>query len=95
MVVVTGHKYYRQAVLIPQSDILHRMYAQTASMMAPNLTKSQQDIIDNMIHSKSTNTEIAEAAGCTTRSVRVIRSKIHYLGIPRAPRNSPYAERSL
>ena len=63
--------------------------------MAPNLTKSQQDIIDNMIHSKSTNNEIAEAAGCTARSVRAIRSKIHYLGIPRAPRNSPGRKRSI
>jgi transposase len=63
--------------------------------MAPNLTKSQHDIINIMIPSKSKDTEIAEAAGCTPRSVRAIRSKIHYLGTPKAPRNSPGRKRSV
>jgi hypothetical protein len=64
-------------------------------IMAPNLTKLRQDIVNNMIYSKSTNTEIAEAAGCTPRSVRDIRSKTHYLGTPRAPRNGPGRKRSI
>ena len=38
--------------------------------MAPNLTKLQQDLIDNIIHSKSTNTEIANAAGILNISAK-------------------------
>lgn len=68
---------------------------QTAPTMAPNLIKSQQDIFNNMIHSKSTNTEIAEAARCKPRAIREIRSKIHYLGTPKAPRNGPGRKRSI
>jgi len=63
--------------------------------MAPNLTQLQLEIIDNMILSESTDTEIAEAAGCTPRSLRDMRSKVHYLGTPRAPRNGIGRKRSM
>jgi len=63
--------------------------------MAPNLSKLQHDVINIMIPSNAKDAEIAEAAGCTTRSIRTIRSKIRVLGNPNAPRNSPGRKRSI
>jgi len=64
-----------------------------------NIISLQPGIDDNIINivipSKSKDTEIAEAAGCTPRSVRAIRWKTRFLGTPRAPRNSPGRKRSI
>ena len=56
--------------------------------MAPNLAKSQHDLISNMISSEANDSEIAEAAGCSTRSIRAIRSNIRIFGSSNTPRNS-------
>jgi hypothetical protein len=63
--------------------------------MAPNLSKSQHDIINIMIPSKAKATEIAKAAGCDPRSIRTIREKIRVLGTANAPRNRPGRKRSI
>jgi transposase len=63
--------------------------------MAPNLGKSQHNIINIMIPSKAKATEIATAARCDPRSVRTIREKIRVLGTANAPRNRPGRKRSI
>lgn len=63
--------------------------------MAPNLTQSQHDIINIMIPSKSKDTEIAEAAGCSPRSVREIHWKTRVLGTPELPEIVPDENQAL
>jgi transposase len=64
--------------------------------MAPNLAKSQIDLITGMNSSELfTGSEIANAANCSARAVRRIRTNIHYYGTPRAPRNGGGRKRSI
>lgn len=54
--------------------------------MAPNLPASSREFIRDMILSKSlTTAEIADAAGCSPRSVTTIRSNLRQFGDTRAP----------
>jgi hypothetical protein len=46
--------------------------------MAPNLAVSQHELIRDMILNKSLIPGIAEAAGCSERSIRAIRSNFRY-----------------
>jgi len=62
--------------------------------MAPNLAKSQHDLISDLIYSESADPEIAKAAGCSSRLVRAICSNIGCFGISRAHRNSSGRKRS-
>jgi transposase len=56
--------------------------------MAPNLADSQHDQIRDMILSKSlTTTQMADIAGCSTRSIKAIRSNLRYFGTTKAPLN--------
>jgi hypothetical protein len=56
--------------------------------MAPNLAASQHELIHDMIVSKSLKTDqMADIAGCSPRSVKVIRSNLRYFGTTRAPFN--------
>lgn len=64
--------------------------------MAPNLAKSQYDLITNINSSGLfTNPEIAEATGYSTRSVRTIRSNIYSYSTTKAPRNGGGRKRSI
>jgi hypothetical protein len=63
--------------------------------MAPNLAKSQHDLISNVISSELHDPEIAEAAGCSTRFVRAIHANIRYFGTPKAPQNGNGRKRSI
>ncbi|KAJ5688704.1 hypothetical protein N7462_003096 [Penicillium macrosclerotiorum] len=54
--------------------------------MAPNLPASTREFIRDMILSKSlTTTQIAQAAGCSPRSVTTIRTNLRQFGDTRAP----------
>ena len=49
--------------------------------MAPNLAGSQHDLIrDKIIHQKLTTRELADAARCSKRSIKAIRSNLRYFG---------------
>jgi transposase len=64
--------------------------------MAPNLGISQHAFIRDMILSKSlTTTQMAEAAGCSERSVRAIRSNLQCFGTTKAPANGGGRPRSI
>lgn len=64
--------------------------------MAPNLAASQHDQIRDMILSKSlTDTQIADVAGCSTRSIRAIRSNLRCFGTTKAPSNGVGRPRCL
>ncbi|CCD51182.1 hypothetical protein BofuT4_P085440.1 [Botrytis cinerea T4] len=56
--------------------------------MAPNLADSQHDQIRDMVLSKSlTTVQMADIAGCSTRSIKAIRSNLRYFGTTKAPLN--------
>jgi hypothetical protein len=56
--------------------------------MAPNLAPSQHDLIRDMIlHQTLTTREMADAAGCSERCIKAIRSNLHYFGTTKAPPN--------
>jgi hypothetical protein len=56
--------------------------------MAPNLAPSQHDLIRDMILDKKLTTrEMADAAGCSERSIKAIRSNLRYFGSTKAPQN--------
>ena len=64
--------------------------------MAPNLAVSQHETVHDMILSKSLATaQIAEAAGCSERSNRAIRSNLHCFGTTKAPPNGIGRPRSI
>lgn len=64
--------------------------------MAPNLAASQHDLIRDMILSNSlTTAQMADAAGCSERSVRHIRSNLRCFGTTRAPFNGVGRPRSI
>jgi transposase len=64
--------------------------------MAPNLAASQLELIRDMIHSKSlTTSQMAEAAGCSERSIKTIRSNLRLFGSVRAPPNGVGRPRSI
>jgi transposase len=64
--------------------------------MAPNLAPSQHDLIRDMIlHQKLTTREMVEAAGCSERSIKAIRSNLRYFGSTKAPPNGGGGCRSL
>jgi transposase len=63
--------------------------------MAPNLAKSQQAQIRDMILSKRPAAEIADVAGCSTRSVFAISSNLRCFGSTKAPSNSVGRPRSV
>lgn len=56
--------------------------------MAPNLAASQHDQIRDMVLSKSlTDVQMADVAGCSTRSIKAIRSNIRCFGTTKPPSN--------
>jgi len=58
------------------------------STMAPNLAKSQHELISSMNSSKLfDDDEIAQAASCSVRAVRRIYSNIFHFGSTKAPDN--------
>jgi transposase len=64
--------------------------------MAPNLAPSQHHFIRDMILSKSlTTAQIADAAGCSERAVRAIRSNLRCFGTTKAPFNGVGRPRSI
>ena len=70
-------------------------------MMAPNLADSQHQVIRDMILSKSEGDkslkdgEIANAANCSTRTVRHIRSNLLLFGSTKAPPNGSGRPKSI
>jgi transposase len=63
--------------------------------MAPNLAASQHELIRDMIVSKSLKTDqMADVAGCSSRSVKAIRSNLRCFGTTRAPFNGEGRPRS-
>jgi hypothetical protein len=66
------------------------------SIMAPNLTPPQLELIHHMIQSNSlTTSEMAYAADCSKQSIVRIRSNLKVFGNVRAPRNSVGRPRSI
>ncbi|TVY71305.1 hypothetical protein LSUE1_G004474 [Lachnellula suecica] len=64
--------------------------------MAPNLAASQHDQIRDMILSRSLRiAQMANTAGCSTRSVKAIRSNLRYFGTAKAPANGVGRPRSI
>jgi transposase len=64
--------------------------------MAPNLASSKHDLIRDMIFDKKLKTnKIAEAAECSERSIKAIRSNIHHYGTTKAPPNGGGRPRSV
>ncbi|KFY17796.1 hypothetical protein V492_00383 [Pseudogymnoascus sp. VKM F-4246] len=64
--------------------------------MAPNLAPSQHDLISDMILDKKLKTnKMADIAGCSERSIKAIRSNIHYYGTTKAPPNGGGRPRSM
>lgn len=64
--------------------------------MAPNLAASQHNQIRDMILSKLlTDTQMADVAGCSTRSIRAIRSNLRCFGSTKAPSNGVGRPRCL
>lgn len=64
--------------------------------MAPNLAPSQHDLIRDMILDQKLKTrEMADAAGCSERSIKAIRSNIRYFGSTKAPPNGGGGCRSI
>jgi hypothetical protein len=56
--------------------------------MAPNLALSQHDLICAMVLDKKLNThEMANVAECSERSIKAIRSNLHYFGTTKPPPN--------
>jgi hypothetical protein len=56
--------------------------------MPPGLATSQLEFIRDMIYSKSlTASQMAEAAGCSERSIKAIRYNLRLFGSVRAPLN--------
>jgi transposase len=56
--------------------------------MAPNLAKSQHQLIHDMILSESlTQVEMADVAGCSERTIRNITSNVQLYGTTKAPGN--------
>ncbi|KAL0933551.1 uncharacterized protein CTRU02_212514 [Colletotrichum truncatum] len=64
--------------------------------MAPNLAASQHELIRDMISSRQfTNVSIANAAGCSARTVYNIRANLECFGNTRAPPNGVGRPRSI
>jgi transposase len=64
--------------------------------MAPNLAPSQHDLIRDMILDRKLSTrEMADAAECSERSIKAIRSNLRYFGSTRAPPNGGGGCRSI
>jgi transposase len=64
--------------------------------MAPNLAKSQHDLIRDMILSNSLkNADMESVAGCSRRSIAAIRSNIRCFGTTKAPLNHIGRHRSI
>lgn len=56
--------------------------------MAPNLAPSKHDLIRAMILDKKLKTpEMANVAECSERSIKTVRSNIHYFGTTKASPN--------
>jgi transposase len=66
------------------------------SPMAPNLAAAQHELIGDMIASRSlTYAQIADAAGCSSRSVKSISKNLRYFSGTRAPSNGSGRPRYL
>jgi transposase len=64
--------------------------------MAPNLASSQHDLIHDMIVDKKLKTrQMANVAECSERSIKAIRSNLHYFGTTKAPLNGGGRPRSI
>jgi hypothetical protein len=64
--------------------------------MALNLAPSQHDLIKDMILDKKLKTnKMADVAECSERSIKAIRSNIHYYGTTKAPPNGGRRPRSI
>jgi transposase len=86
------------------SPVLYTMAASTkvarskfihSSRMAPNLAESQHAQIRDMLLSNCPLTEIADAVGCSERSVFAIKSNLRSFGSTKAPSNSVGRPRSI
>jgi transposase len=64
--------------------------------MAPNLASSQHDLIHDMIVDEKLKTrQMADVAECSERSIKAIRSNLHYFGTTKAPPNGGGRPRSI
>jgi hypothetical protein len=62
--------------------------------MALNLAPSKHDLIHDMIVDEKLKTrQIASVAECSERSIKAIRSNLHYFGTTKAPPNGVGEER--
>jgi hypothetical protein len=65
-------------------------------IMAPRLAVAQHDLIRDMILAGTlTAAQMATAAGCSTRSVKAIRSNLRHFYITKAPANGGGRQRSI
>lgn len=85
--------------IFPPYECQSRSIAQEAVFhtyrMAPNLALSQHELVQGMIESGCTNAEIADVAGCSTRSIRTIRTNLRCFVATRAPPNTAGRPRSI
>lgn len=64
--------------------------------MAPNLAESRRELAQGMVESNDfTDAAIADAVGCTERSIRTMRANIRCFGTTRAPPNAVGRPRSV
>jgi transposase len=64
--------------------------------MAPNLAPSRHDLIHDMIVDEKLKTrQMADVAKCSERSIKAIRSNLHYFGTTKAPPNGGGRPRSI
>ena len=64
--------------------------------MAPNLAPSQHNLIHDMIIDEKLKTrQMADVAECSERSIKAIRSNLHYFGTTKAPPNGGRRPRSI
>jgi hypothetical protein len=64
--------------------------------MAPNLIASQHELIRDMIINRSlTTAKMTDITGCSTRSIKAIRSNLRYFGNTKAPSNGRGRRRSI
>lgn len=63
--------------------------------MAPNLASTQHDLIHDMIVDKKLKTrQMADVTECSERSIKAIRSNLHYFGTTKTPLNGGGRPRS-
>jgi hypothetical protein len=84
----TGHAVFRSLKTRPAIE--------SPSIMAPHLAVAQHNLIHDMILDGTlTAAQMATAAGCSTRSVKAIRSNVCHFNATRAPANGGGRRRSI